>query len=221
MATQINNYMGVFERIQQEQELYFVTLTRRTVEAKGLNDRIDEMGKSWRKITDLARKTGLQNFNGIRKLECKVSANTRQYHAHYHILIAGKENAQFVIDNWLRFHRSDATKNAQDMRLVTATEAALREVFKYTVKLTTGQKDEEVPMTPKQLDVIFKSLYKRRVYQSFGNIRKCNDEDFKIERANLKAAAGFYYWVGTDWVHEDYGHGLSNFSPNGDDFIYM
>lgn len=212
MATMINKYLPVIEELNEKDDLYFVTLTLRTVGADKIDERIKYMQKCWRKIADQGRKY-CNNFIGIRKTELKVGRGGG-YHGHYHILVLGEQNAQFIIDQWLRLNPTEATRAAQDMRIVEGVERAALEVFKYATKCTCSEDGgNEIICTAEQMHVIFSALYGRRLFQPFGGLKAINEDEFEISADIVKKAAGLYKWVGHDWFHQDYGHSLTGWSP--------
>lgn len=215
MATMINKYLPIMERIP---DLYFVTLTLRTVAADQITDRIEWMQQCWRKITNQARRD-CPGFVGLRKTELKIGRGGG-YHGHYHILVSGEDNASFIIRQWLRLNPKQASRSAQDMRKVNpdGLENALLELFKYATK-SPESKDScnNVDASFRQLDCIFRALYKRRVYQPFGGLRAINEDDFELTPESVKRAAGIYKWIGHDWFHVEFGQQLTGWTPESED----
>lgn len=211
MATMINKYLPELSKLS---DLQFVTLTIPTVEDDQITDQVILMQKAWRKILDLARKLR-SNFNGLRKTELKVSSrNHRSYHCHYHIILSGAENAEWLVSQWLRIFPS-ASKKAQDIRVVNELETALIELMKYTTKLTCSDNaGNEVTAKPYQLDIIFRALYGKRLYQAFGCLRAINEDDMEMSAEIIAKARGIYKWCGHDWWHTDYGQQLTNWNPD-------
>ncbi len=211
MSIQIDNYQ---KPLSQLKDLYFVTLTRRSVQGDEINVTIEEMQKIWRQITDLARKTRL-GFNGVRKLELKVGKGGG-FHPHYHIIIEGAENAKWLVDQWLK-RSCDSLRVAQDYRKINNLDNALIELMKYATKLTCADNsNNQVLCTPRQMDTIFRALYKKRLFQPFGALRvQRSEDDFEATEEQIMRAKGIYEWIGHDWYHTIYGQPLSYYHPEG------
>ena len=210
MAIMINKYLPVFEPLKDD--LYFVTLTMRTVDEFEIHDRIIQMQKMWRKIADLGRKK-LDDFNGLRKTELKVGKGGG-YHGHYHIIVKDEMNAKFIVSAWLRLAGTSASYLGQDCVKVNGINNALLELFKYATKCTCSEDGgNEIICTAHQMDVIFKALYKKRLFQPFGNIKAMNEDSFELTPEICNKAVGYYEWIGTDWWHTNYGQCLTGFTP--------
>lgn len=217
-ATLINKYLPIFKKIEKLDDLYFVTLTKPTIPADKLEERLSEMQYNWRKIADLARKKR-NNFIGIRKTELKVSAgNENLYHPHYHIIVVGESNAKWLVDQWLQKNK-DAGHKSQDARKILATENALLEIFKYSTKITAADNAGNVQLAPAwKLDKIYKALFGKRIYQGFGGLTMISDgEDFETTAETVIMARGVYEWHGTDWYHTDYAIPLTNWIPTAEE----
>ena len=150
---------GYGPQLKQLNEPYFVTLTAPTVPAEELPERIEQFGKSFRQIVNnyKARKKGMK---GIRKAECTVRPKGL-YHYHFHVIIDGKENAEFLVKRWLEIVPG-ALPQSQDLR--PADEGSFIELFKYFTKLVA--KDKRTGMREivdyKRLDIIFQALRGKR-----------------------------------------------------------
>lgn len=215
MSTIISKYKPQLDALD---DLHFVTLTAPTVTAENLPQRISDFARSWRKISDQARKYR-QGFAGVRKAECKAkyTAGQWKYHYHFHIIIQGRANAEYLIHQWLRLN-TDASPMAQDMRAVTNLESGVLEIFKYFTKLTTSDDAGNEHATPaKQLDIIFRALHRKRVYQPFGGLRQVDEEAMEIEKQEIIATPDIYEWYGQDWYSVHYGHALSGYEPDIED----
>lgn len=198
-AKAISGYLPV---IRAFEERYFVTLTKKTVSGPELKDSIDLMNKAWRKITDTARKKR-EGFKGVRKAECTIRPGD-QYHYHFHVIISGKENAQWLVNAWLKRLKGLADAKAQDVRL--ADERSLKEVFKYFTKLTASSKNGERTLYDySRMDVIFQSMRGRRVFQPFGGLRIMSEEFEDIngqDFESLEEAEQVWKWHSEDWLND-------------------
>ena len=108
-------------------EPYFVTLTIPNVCGEDLKESIKTLLKTIQLITRSRRR--LTEFNGIRKIECTYNAIEDTYHPHLHLIIDGKDNAEWLISEWLK-RNPNANRVAQDYR--KADSGSLMELFKYT-----------------------------------------------------------------------------------------
>jgi hypothetical protein len=203
---------GYLSEIQAFEDPYFITLTKKTVYAEHLPASISFMAAAWRKITDMARKSRT-NFKGIRKAECTIRPSGK-YHYHFHLIIEGKENAEWLIARWLKLMKGAAIRTPQDMRV--ADDNSLKELFKYFTKLTTkGPNGKKVMMDTKRMDVIFQAMRGKRVFQPFGGVRIVTEEIEKMigeEYEHLDGGFHLWKWYGEDWISE-LGECLTGYIP--------
>jgi len=214
IANLINGYKPELDKLK---DAYFVTLTAKTVKKDDLTERLSEMQDNWNKIRKNSIKRSVE-FNGVRKLECTARPNDK-YHPHYHLIIDGKESAEWVVDQWLRLWRHKVTPSGQDVR--KANEGSYLELFKYFTKLITKSHEKDMfrqdgrkLMHPEKLDWIFQCMKGRRVFAAFGNVKKV-DEDNTNETAMLKSPypGSVFKWVDSDWFDTKTGEGLTGFIP--------
>ena len=151
---------------------------------------------NWRYILKKARKRKIKNFDGTRKTEVTIRPNG-MYHPHYHIIIDGKENAKWLVNEWLKKVGS-AKEQGQDIRKIESEKGYL-EIAKYQTKTITKNGKEVKRQCPRKLDTVYNALRKKRMFQSFGNIKK------KIETFNEEEL------IGTETVAEK---GLYEYSCN-------
>lgn len=196
----INGYETQLKTLKEPQ---FVTLTLKTVNEKDLPQRIRDIEVEWRKIVKLASKTKREDFKGIRKAECTVRPNG-MYHYHLHFLIDGVDNANWLVNQWLKRFGDLASADAQDIR--PADERSYKEIFKYFTKLITSKSDERVFDEFDRLDVIFTALRGKRTYQPFGGIKMISEQiDAKLYATELPpkfegCQVGLTFrWATHDW----------------------
>ena len=114
-------------------------------------------------------------------LECTTRPDGL-YHYHFHIIIEGKKNAEYLIKSWLELN-PDSDRKGQDMR--PANCSSMIELFKYFTKLLAKDKSGNRRMMDyKRLDVIFRALSGKRIYQPFGGLTMISED---IEDEDLKA----------------------------------
>jgi len=196
----------------------------KALEPKELRDEIDRREKVWRKIYVNANKQGIK-LVGVKALECVPEDNNR-YHPHFHLIISGKHNADWLLKQWLK-HNTKATKKAQDIRPIL-NEDVLLEVFKYSTKFISMQKVQESPgvykkrhkkVPPNRTDLIIQALYKKRVISAFGGIKIPVTEDITETAESQKyeqlmpLVERTLKWQLNDWYYQDNGQKLSNFKP--------
>ena len=203
---------GYLSQIQSFKDPYFVTLTKKTVYAHDLPSSMAFMAVTWRKITDMARKSRI-DFKGVRKAECTIRPYDK-YHYHFHLVIEGKENAEWLISRWVKMMKGAADPQAQDMRV--ADDNSLKELFKYFTKLTTKNPEgKKVMFDTKRMDVIFQAMKGKRVFQPFGGLRIVTEEIEKIigeEYEHLDGEFHLWKWHTEDWINE-LGECLTGYTP--------
>lgn len=163
-AKYINEYKPIIAGFDKP---FFVTLTHRNANGPDLKALLQQMGKDWRKITDLARKQK-RDLRGIRKLECTFNGATNQYHPHFHIVVNSEANANFILERWIELDPANRYGAAQDSR--PADEQSLKELFKYFTKLTTNS-SKDPNITIPAINHIFETIKGKRVFQSFGFVK--------------------------------------------------
>lgn len=202
---------GYLNEISGLKEKFMVTLTIPNIDENHLNPTIKQMNKDFRKILDNARKKKLP-LDGIRKIECTYNMSKDNYHPHFHIIVGGKNQANFILNEWLKKYPK-ANKKAQDIR--KADDNSIKELFKYFTKVVTRKKEQgknDYPVFIKPLDTINQAFYGKRVFQPFGKIRRQSEEVEEIRAENLTVEfdGNLWEWVQdqSDWVSE-YGEMLT------------
>ena len=217
----INGYLPAFREMK---EPYFVTLTAPTVSLYQLDREINYRNKIFQDIRKYHKSLVNTNkiefeLNGIRKLEV-VPRPDNFAHPHYHMIVDGKESANFIYSQWLT-RIPTAVKKAQDVKPID--ETGLIELFKYVTKFWS--KDEETGnpkiATPYEMDQIYQSLKKRRTVQPFGNIRLVSEdineiESIEMEGVTPKEDVSVWENPAIDWI-DTYGELASGFRPSDRD----
>lgn len=208
-AKLITGYVPVLNELIQP---YFVTLTKKTVSANELSGSIDLMEKTWRKIlhSDAGKR---RKIKGIRKCECTIRPNG-QYHYHYHVIVEGKESAEWLVNAWLQRLPDSTDVKAQDCK--PADDNSLKEMFKYFTKLliATGPNTKEFYPT-KRMDVIFQAMKGKRVIQSFGGFSPVSDDIDELSGqvySLLEGDIDVWKWKDTDWYNTA-GQALTGYTP--------
>lgn len=212
VAKLINGYQ---EQLDQIEHLYFVTLTRPTVPAERLVEQWDKMSEAF----TLIRKSKVfrkNNWSGLRKVECTIRP-ADHYHLHYHILINSQEGAEYMVKRWLELN-PESDRKAQDTREVKGQKGYL-EIFKYFTKLvakTYKSNGFGRYIDYERLDVIFRFMRGKRVFQPFGNLRAVQEdfEDEDLDGQMLEKANTVWKWMASDWYEVTTGESLTGYDPS-------
>jgi hypothetical protein len=164
--------------VQNIEDPRFVTLTLKNCKADELRDRVKLMISIWSKIQrKLHRRL---KTKGYRKLEVTHNQKFNDFHPHFHAIINGKDNAEWIINQWILAVIDagiEIDRQWQDER--PADLNSMKELFKYTTKIlpkkTKGQTWEQIFKEDKNVkrflngqDVIFQALDRIRCFQPFG-----------------------------------------------------
>lgn len=211
VAKLINEYKDALDNLENT---YFVTLTKPTVEEFQLPDRIKEMNDTWRLIHELSRKKKMR-LKGVRKAECTLTKG--KYHYHYHVIVEGESNAEWLLNEWLK-RNTDSSRRGQCVK--RCDEMKLIELFKYVTKLSFKAKSKiSKAYEFKCLDVIFRAMHGKRVYNAFG-IKKINEDNVSNDNLDNVLASKLYSWIKSDWMNK-YGHYLTGYEPDIDESDYF
>lgn len=175
-ARLINGYEIQLQESFKKKELYFVTLTKPTVHYMQAGKQLKEYSDTFNAIRKVRFKRGKRIFKGLRKLEFTVRPDGH-IHFHYHLLVVGRENAEWLRDEWLK-RQPEAKEWCQDIRL--ADKKGLKELFKYVSKpyFKANGKKCYVPYG-EYVDVFnagYCATYKQRLVQPFGGLRRVSEE---------------------------------------------
>ena len=209
----INGYLAPLKSLKDK---YFVTLTVPNVPADRLPDEINRLQVNFKLIQETARKAK-KKLVGLKKLECTYSFRRNDFHPHFHAIISGAYEAQYLYDNWLeRFPESKDV--GQDIQ--PADDNTCKEMFKYFTKLFS--KNKRI-FSPEALDIIFRSIRGRRIFQPIGGLRKNKAvaENIEAVRAEIysfldDATGDFWQWDynNHDWINLYTGELLTGFIPS-------
>jgi len=210
-AQLLNGYLKPLEQLKKP---YFVTLTIPNVNKADLKHSIKEMLSSSINSIRAIKRKGIA-FNGIRKIECTYNAILDNYHPHFHFIVDTEQVANELLNNWL-LRNPNASIKAQDIR--QADLNGIKELFKYTTKIVSKSENKDFNIYVKPLDVIFHSLKGMRTFQSFGKIKKV-DEDIKELDSELYEGIDEYEfvvwkWIGNDWQNMVNGSMLTGYKPS-------
>jgi hypothetical protein len=214
--------LGYGPQLRELDDLHFVTLTAVTCSRSDLPERIRQFEKIWGTILAQNRKDCQRGRGrvliGLRKCECTARPGDL-YHYHFHILVEGKENGEWLLEQWRKRVAAAGLKissSAQDIR--KADEGSFIELFKYSTKISTKQRGKDDYLaTPQQLDWIFQCLRGKRTFQPFGGLHKVEEEfedDSLVGQPLPDTLEGrVWEWLNSDWVSE-YGELLTGYEPS-------
>lgn len=178
-AELINGYKKPLQELQAEENLYFITLTTKTVKAGKLSDEIKKRYKAFTRIKDNLRKNYGIKLVGARKLEVTYNEVSNEYHPHFHFIQQGKREAELLQKLWLE-QFPQASDKAQDIRLIDANDSDnLVEIFKYATKQAV--KDTA---TAQALHNIYHALNGKRTFQTYGKLKKVIEPKEAMDEIN-------------------------------------
>jgi hypothetical protein len=208
--------IGYLPQFQNMADAQFVTLTAQTVKKDKLPERIVFFEQCWRKIMKYKNQEGKRlgiSLVGLRKAECTPRPDDK-YHYHFHLVVDGLKNAEWVVSQWLRLMGGEALIGGQCIK--KADEGSLAELFKYFTKISSKMTGKDGYIgTPQQLDWIFNCVRGKRVFQPFGGLKMIS-EDMTEKHIPYQLPNDLegtdWSWHEQDWVSE-YGELLTNFEP--------
>lgn len=217
-AKMINGYLN---QVIDRPALEFVTLTQGpTCTAENLPFVIRNMIRQLTLIMRVFRERRGIPINGVRKLEVTYRPKTDLYHPHLHMIVdkAGKQ----IIEEWLyRFPNADI--KAQDLR--SADSNSVKELFKYATKIAVGKDfcvdsaTHKIDVYLRPLDVIFRSLKGKRIFQPFGNIKKVDEDIIALDAQTYTDIPKYTFvewiWENHDWYSPILATNLTGYTPPG------
>ena len=162
-----NKYEESFKNLQDEDDLFFITLTSPTVKRGKLNDEITKKYKGFARIKDNLRKNYGIKLIGGRKLEITYNQEKNWYHPHFHFIQKGKKEAELLLKLWME-QFPNAGLGGQEIKLIPKNNDGkdLREIFKYATKHEV--KDD---ISADALHHIYSCLKGRRIFQPYGKLK--------------------------------------------------
>lgn len=160
---------GYADEIRALDNPYFVTLSVKNVKAYKLKQTIEDMQEDFVRTKNKLLKRGIK-LKGLRKVEVTYNEITKEYHPHFHCIIEGCKPSFALVSDWIKRHPDQANYKGQDLRY--ADKETPNELFKYFTKMLTKSGQFLAP----EMDIVFRSMKGKRVFQPFGGIKKqCED----------------------------------------------
>lgn len=212
--------------VREWQDRWMVTLTLKNVPAQQLPETLRGMVADFQAVKLGMRRTDRVKLIALRKLECTYNAVTDEYHPHFHLVVEGEVAARLLLKRWMERHPGTTSRRGQDIR--RCDDAALGELFKYFTKLlaktrhkTQAGKLTSAPVPAAALDVIFRSMRGRRVYQPVGFRVAASAVDDEAEIAPQQSTPApttervVWEWRQSvsDWVDGETGECLTGYEP--------
>ena len=220
----INKYMLV---ISQWEDTHFLTLTIKACSKKQLKSRVDGLTKAFKRIKDKMKKRHQRGKGiklvGVKSMECNFNPIKKTYNPHLHLIVASKEMAKTLVEEWLKTCTSEFTyRGAQDYRKVDDTERALIEIVKYGSKIFTEPdiknkmyKKKDRKIYASALHVIFKAMKGKRIFDRFDFSLPKNESYKRGKITVLSDPQSWSYNIKlADWENESNGKVLTGFKSS-------
>lgn len=195
--------------IAKMEDPYFVTLTVVTCTAEKLRETIENMYKLFRQIK---KRAAFEKADGIRKFECTIRPDDL-YHPHFHVIVDGKENAEYLLSEWLKLNPTAKTAG-QDIQ--KADPDKVFELFKYFTKLPVKNADGSISFDAKRLDYVMCAMRGVRTIQPFGKIHPVSEDFSEDELINgISKDQGYAYRLKeADWIGVELGDPLTEYKAS-------
>ena len=229
-AILINKYYPI---ISKWEEPHLVTITLKSVKAKHLKARINQMISAFRRIKDRCNKRHLRGtgmkIKGIKSLECNFNASKRTYNPHYHLIVPNRVIGLYIMQEWkkeLNKNEFNVGSKGQHIRAVEKTEKDLVEVIKYGAKILCDPDPEQKrkrsrgDMTGLQiyagaLHTIYKAFDKHHLFTKFGFQLPREEKKVSSVREIYDFANWQYQPELMDWVNKQTGELLTEYEIDG------
>lgn len=220
-ADTINRYYPI---IKTWAEPYFVTLTAKSVYAKSLKKRIYDMLRGFKIISNRSKKRHQRGkgikLMGIKSLECNFNPIARTYNPHFHLIVASKEIADYLVKEWCNLLTFEfARPYAQNIRKIDNLEIALVETIKYGSKIFTNPEKSaksNLNISPQiytsALDNILEAMKRNRIFDRFGfNLPKVENAKAKSSKKLNQYSEWFFDNDAANWVNVLSGEFISGY----------
>lgn len=225
-AEKIHSFLPI---VQSWPDPFSMVLTVKSISAEGLKKRIDEMYSLIRRIVQKYRKRSQRGaklrLKGIRVFECTYNPVTREYHPHFHFIVADRVIADTLRNEWITegqelWGKDAVYQGSQVFNRIENNEEALERIIKYGTKIFTEtnprNKKSKKAVYIQALDTIISEMKGRRIFDRFGfNLPKQPPRE-KI----VKHLENYKEWVfvskEADWLEKDGSLTLANYTVTPD-----
>jgi hypothetical protein len=170
---------GYSTALQNFNDLHFVTLTIANVPFEILRTSAKKMNSDFAKIIRRSRDRG-NVISALKTTEVTVRKTKKNHdsHPHFHIIVEGKKNAEYIRNEWIRIHptymvNSGAQKVESFANNGKTIQENLKEIFKYVTKLDPKE------ISIEDIDKIIVAMKGIQLIQTYGNIKKVDEDNFK------------------------------------------
>lgn len=216
-ATNIRTYYNVLKQFDNP---YFVTLTIVNVKEEILEATIGKMLSNFRLIINSKYLRKL-TAKGVRKLESTYSDPRDDFHPHFHIIVDGLEQANYIKKRWLELY---PTSLPEHQHIVKCYDGSLKELFKYFTKIVSKVGEGQIAIHTKALDVMFRAMKGRRTYQGFGIKRDKIEDDYTVidERyIDDEISTWVFEQDCSDWINVLSGEKYTDYIPSKFDMNFI
>jgi len=222
-ADLINKY---YSTMIKWNDVHFVTLTVKSCKAHALNKYINGMFRAFTLIHNRCKKRHQRGKGikliGVKSLECNFNPIAKTYNPHFHLIVANKEIAELLKNEWLFQWKSNKTLYtyhiAQHIRPIRDLKHDLIEIIKYGSKIFTEPdlkkksiKANNIKIYAYALDNIFTAMKGKRIFDRFG----FDLPQQLIKKAKIKRIADFEEWEfpakTNDWINPETGECLTGY----------
>lgn len=183
-AKLISQYMPI---IEQWDEPYFLTLTRKSVKKVFLSNTINDNNRKFRIIINRLNKRHQRGTGprivALRSTECNYNPVNGTYNPHYHIITINREVGRLINIEWLREQNKNQTQklarsSGQHLVKIKDKEKNLMEVIKYGVKVLTDP-DMEKGKNKTKLPIIYAAAL-HEIHKAFSRINLLSTYGFSL-----------------------------------------
>ena len=215
--------------ISKWEEPHLLTITLKSVKAKDLDARINQIIKVFHKIKDRCNKRhergkGMKII-GVKSLECNFNATQRTYNPHYHMIVPNRVIGLYIKQEWkkeLNKNEFNVGAKGQHIREVKRTEKDLVEVIKYGAKILSDPDPEHKRKRTKG-DMTGLQIYAgalHTIYKAFDGHHLFSRFGFKLpenidKEITIKEVSDFENWEYNhkqmDWINMKTGKLLTEY----------
>jgi plasmid rolling circle replication initiator protein Rep len=217
-AAIIENYLPT---ILEWDEVYFVTLTVKSVPAYQLRAALHKVCKNLNQIIAKYKKRQQRGqdfaFIGIRSLECNFNPKSKTYNPHFHLMIKGRAEAKRLVEEWVaKAKKGGASFQAQNIQQVKNREECFIEIVKYGTKIFTDVEGKKRNIRNGRVYVralykIIEAMQGIRLFERFGFNTGANTTKWTPKKTILVNPKEFEYDPSqANWIETTTGKCISD-----------